>query len=235
MSSLRHGYIYLGLAACMLIPAVQAFGQVDLQAGPGGVGLQIGPVRAGVGAARDPAPAHDWNGNPRPAGDVASSGQYFQSSTIIGAPVMLQDGGSFGRVSDFVVSNGGCIEYAIVNYDNRFVPVPWGVANFDFGRRVFRVGFGRDRLRDLPTFTNVSELNNAHFSHRVQTFYRGNKPLENGQRRMANPRDTSRNAAPVPAPPAAGEPHRVGDAGHNNQTPHAPQPPRENREERGAK
>src|SRR5579862_3227501 len=123
MSSLHQTYIGLGLAACLMFPAAQAFGQVDLQAGPGGVGLQIGPVRAGVGTTRDAAPARDLNGYRPWGGDVAASGQYFQTGAIIGAPVMLQDGASFGTVSDFVVSNSGCIEYAIVNYDNRFVPV----------------------------------------------------------------------------------------------------------------
>ncbi len=107
---------------------------------------------------------------------------------------------------DCVFNNSGCIEYAIVDYGNRLVPVPWGVANFDFGRRAFRVGITRDRLRDLPTFTNIAELNNAQFTQRVHSFYRGNQPLENGQRRMANPHD-ARPQAGQPQPAArVGEP-----------------------------
>ena len=158
---------------------------------------------------------------------TASSSRAARSSV----PVTLQDGSSFGTVRDFAVSNGGCIEYAIVNYDNRLVPVPWGAANFDFGRRAFRVGIVRNRLRDLPTFTNISELNNAQFAQRVHSFYRGSQPMENGQRRTANPNDASRKAGqPQPAPRAGDVQHRTAEAGHGDQNRPASRPAQENRE-----
>ena len=236
MGSFRRRNVRLGLAACLMLPAVHAFGQVGVQVGPGGVGFQAGPVSAGIGRAPDVGRDRDWSGDRGRGRDAAQDGQFFQSSTIVGAPVTLQDGASFGTVRDFVVSNGGCIEYAIVDYGNRLVPVPWGVGNFDFGRRAFRVGIARDRLRDLPTFTNISELNNAQFTQRVHSFYRGNQPMENGQRRTANPNDARPQAGqPQAAARAEDAPHRTGEAVRGNQNRPAPRPVQENREERQSK
>ena len=232
MSSFCQRNVRLGLAACLMLPAVHAFGQVGVQVGSGGLGVQVGPLSAGVG--RNQAVVPDRNGDWR--GDATQYGQYFPGSAIVGVPATLQDGSNFGTVRDCIFSNSGCIEYAVVDYGNRLVPVPWGVANFDFGRRAFRVGITRDRLRDLPTFTNISELNNAQFTQRVHSFYRGNQPMENGQRRTANPNDARPQAGqPQPAARAGDAPHRTGEAGRGDQNRPASRPVQENREERGAK
>ncbi len=232
MGSFRRRNVRLGLAACLMLPAVHAFGQVGVQVGSGGLGVQVGPLSAGVGPNQAVVP--DRNGDWR--GDATQNGQYFPGSAIVGVPATLQDGSNFGTVRDCIFSNGGCIEYAVVDYGNRLVPVPWGVGNFDFGRRAFRVGITRDRLRDLPTFTNISELNNAQFTQRVHSFYRGNQLMENGQRRTANPNDARRQAGqPQPAARAEDAPHRTGEAVRGDQNRPASRPVQENREERGAK
>jgi hypothetical protein len=232
MSSFRRRNVRLGLAACLVLPAVHAFGQVGVQVGSGGLGVQVGPLSAGVGPNQAGVP--DRNGDWR--GDATQNGQYFPGSAIVGVPATLQDGSNFGTVRDCIFSNGGCIEYAVVDYGNRLVPVPWGVGNFDFGRRAFRVGITRDRLRDLPTFTNISELNNAQFTQRVHSFYRGNQPMEKGQRRTANPNDARPQAGqPQPATRAGDAPHRTGEAVRGDQNRPASRPVQENREERGAK
>jgi len=93
---------------------------------------------------------------------------------------MLQGGASYGRVQDFVIGDGGCVEYAIVSYNNGLVPIPWGVGMFDSGRRAFMVDISRDRIREFPTIRQISELNNPQFTQRVQTFYHGtNRPDTN--------------------------------------------------------
>ncbi len=236
MSPFRRRNVRLGLAACLVLPAVQAFGQVGLQVGPGGVGVQVGPLSAGVGANQAVVPDRNASGYRDWRGDATQYGQYFPGSAIVGVPATLQDGSSFGTVRDCVFNNSGCIEYAIVDYGNRLVPVPWGVANFDFGRRAFRVGITRDRLRDLPTFTNIAELNNAQFTQRVHSFYRGNQPMENGQRRMANPHDARPQAGPPQPAARVGEaPHRTGAAVRGDQNRPASRPVQENREERQTK
>jgi hypothetical protein len=232
MSSFRRRNVRLGLAACLMLPALHAFGQVGVQVGSGGLGVQVGPLSADVGQNQPVVP--DRNGDWR--GDATQYGQYFPGSAIVGVPAMLQDGSSFGTVRDCIFNNSGCIEYAVVDYGNRLVPVPWGVANFDFGRRAFRVGITRDRLRDLPTFTSISELNNAQFTQRVHSFYGGNRPMENGQRRAANPNDARPQAGqPQPAARAEDAPRRTGEAVRGDQNRPASRPAQENREERGAK
>jgi hypothetical protein len=117
--------------------------------------------------------------------------------------VMLQGGTAYGTVQDFVIGDGGCIEYAVVNYNNGLVPIPWGVGTFDSGRRAFMVDVARDRIREFPTIRQISELNNRQFTQKVQTFYRGN-----GNRPMQNRLDANRpqtNQPRVENPPAAAE------------------------------
>ena len=63
------------------------------------------------------------------------------------------------------------MEYAIVSYNNGLVPIPWNVGMWDFNRRAYMVDISRDRIRDFPTIHQISELNNAQFTQRVQTFY----------------------------------------------------------------
>ena len=38
---------------------------------------------------------------------------------------MLQGNASFGTVKDFVLTDSGCLEYAVIAADNGLVAVPW--------------------------------------------------------------------------------------------------------------
>jgi hypothetical protein len=131
---------------------------------------------------------------------------------------MLQGGTAYGKVQDFVIGDGGCIQYAVVSYNNGLVPIPWGVGMFDFDRRAFMVDISRDRIGQFPTIRQISELNNPQFTQRVQTFYHGtnrpemnrtdvNRPDANRPQASENPgpsnnrgETTSRGNAPKSAP-----------------------------------
>ena len=86
--------------------------------------MQVGPLTAGVGTNQAVVPNRNGIGDPDWRGDASQYGQFFPGSAIVGVPATLQDGSSFGTVRDCIVSDSGCIEYAIVNYGNRLVPVP---------------------------------------------------------------------------------------------------------------
>ncbi len=188
----------IALVACIAYPTAQsAFGQVGRPAAPpaGRVAPngQVGQDRTFAPDARDAG--HDQN-------------RFLQGSTLIGANVMLQGNASFGTVKDFVLTDSGCLEYAVIAADNGLVAVPWGAGTFDFGRHAFMLGFGRDRVRDLPHIRDIAELRDPKIQQRVQTFYRGdhNNMPKNGEQRGAENRggenrDAGAKTQPQPTQP----------------------------------
>ena len=115
---------------------------------------------------------------------------------------MLQGNASFGTVKDFVITDSGCLEYAVIAADNGLVAVPWGAGMFDFGRHAFMLGFGRDRVRDFPRIRDIAELRDPKVQQRVQTFYRGdhnNMPKNGEQRGAENRGGENRGAQTQPA------------------------------------
>jgi hypothetical protein len=181
----------IALVACIAYPTAQsAFGQVARPEGPRAG--QAAPART---AARE---------------ERRDENRILQASAVIGSTVLLDGGVNYGTVRDFVISDSGCLEYAVLSADNGLVAIPWGAGTFDFGRRAFVLGFGRDRISGMPHIRNIAELRDAGVQQRVQTFFRGNQNPRNGQQPAAenHPRAgenrpqpaTTRGAAPRQAP-----------------------------------
>src|SRR5262245_45856403 len=92
-------------------------------------------------------------------------------SSLMGARVTLERGeSSFGKVTDIVLSEDGCVEYLIVGYEDELVAVPWGAVNYNVGGRVVRINVNvtREKLRDLtfragnwPNFREERFMRNA--------------------------------------------------------------------------
>jgi hypothetical protein len=174
----------LALAACIAYPTAQsAFAQVVRPVGPpaGAPPAQVtpngqfGPNRTiAPGARRD----HD---------------RFLQGSVVLGSNVLLQGGANFGTVRDFVFSDNGCLEYAVIAADGGLVAIPWGVGMFDVDRRALTLDFGRDRIRDLPRIRDIAELRDARMQQRVQTFFRGDRDargtMRGDQRGIENRQD----------------------------------------------
>jgi sporulation protein YlmC with PRC-barrel domain len=73
-------------------------------------------------------------------------------STLMGAKVTLERGeSSFGKVTDIVINESGCVDYLIVSYEDELVAVPWGAVTYNVGERVvtLNVAVTRDKLRGL--------------------------------------------------------------------------------------
>jgi len=70
----------------------------------------------------------------------------------MGAKVTMERGeSSFGKVTDIVLSEGGCVEYLIISYEDELVPVPWGVVKYDVGERTVAIttSVTKEKLRDV--------------------------------------------------------------------------------------
>src|SRR5262249_1697100 len=84
---------------------------------------------------------------------TGTSTQVRRGSTVVGSRVVLERGGSVGKVEDIVLNEDGCIAYLVVTYQDEYILVPWGVAAVDFQEQVVRLEVTRETLRSVPTFT----------------------------------------------------------------------------------
>jgi hypothetical protein len=128
------------------------------------------------GSAAGARPANDLSGrsdaNGRAAGQVPAN-SILRGSQIIGARVDLRGGSRLGAIQDFVLGDGGCVEYVVAAYGDQFVPIPWAAAMYQPDQRVLLVDIDPGRIHEMPMYHQFSELTNRQFSDRVHTFYRG--------------------------------------------------------------
>jgi hypothetical protein len=148
-----------------------------------------------------------------------------KGSALMNVNVAVEGGATVGRVTDFVISDGGCIEYVVVESDSRFMLVPFQVVQFDPGRRIVSVNVSRDAWRNIPTFTGTNwPVHDQNYISRVRsTFgvresgYRGDRdrqPLTPGQDRRDDRRQDRRDDRGTQPPPRPGvdNPTRPGNA-----------------------
>jgi rRNA processing protein Gar1 len=142
--------------------------------------------------------------------------EFRRASGVMNANVVVQDGATVGKITDFVISDGGCIEYVVVDYDNKYVLVPYQVVRVDGERHVVQVSITQEKFREIPTFTGTNwPLTDQQYIGKVRTVfgvtesgYRGDR--RDGDRRPMDRtddrRDDRRDARPTdrrdqPTPP----------------------------------
>jgi len=68
----------------------------------------------------------------------SSTTQVIKVTSVIGDKVVLQNE-TVGKVTDVVLSDGGCIEYVVVSYGEQFVAIPWQAVRVDTTQSVLNV------------------------------------------------------------------------------------------------
>ena len=124
-----------------------------------------------------------------------------KGTVVMGANLVLQDGATFGRVEDFVITDGGCIDYVVVSYESKYVLVPWTVTTWS-GDRAIRVNITRDRFRDVPTFTRDQwpNLQDTQYIQRVRTAWgvsEGRRDIRDDRRDLRDDRRDDRTRPPA--------------------------------------
>ena len=122
--------------------------------------------RSAVRGSGTPAESKQRAETPRSSTDI------LRGSVMIGSTVNFQGGTALGQVTDFVINDGGCVEYVVVSYQNRFVPIPWMATTYNSADRILLLGIDQAQLHQIPTFLQFTELSNAQFAQKVNTFYR---------------------------------------------------------------
>jgi PRC-barrel domain len=121
----------------------------------------------------------------RPAGSLA----VHRASVVLGSPVVLAGGATYGKIVDLVISPEGSISYAVIADQDNYVLVPWSYMNVDYGQRMVRVDVTRDRLLPLQ-FARDHWPDLSDYGHRVGTVFTARTgDLERRGERQAVPPD----------------------------------------------
>src|SRR5688572_15019673 len=59
-----------------------------------------------------------------------------QLTTILKSKVVIQEDQPAGQVVDFVLSDGGCVEYVVASYDDQYYAIPYSAATVRFDDRL---------------------------------------------------------------------------------------------------
>jgi len=137
-----------GLACGLLIGAADMVcGQSDTRTRPGSSPAPIEP-RAGVPRIR-------------------------KASAILGAYVRLEEGGTVGKVQDFILSGAGAIDFLVVSNQGTYFLVPWAAATVDFDQQGVFLDISREKFRDVPTFTADTwpDLTDGRYTDKVRSIF----------------------------------------------------------------
>jgi PRC-barrel domain len=158
-------------------------------------------------------------------------------SQVLGSGVTLQEGIAYGKVTDFVLTDAGCIDYLVVAYEDSFVVVPWTFATVDFEQRIVRLDVTREQLRSV-TFARDAwqSASAAQLTGRMRTAFGDRARHGEGEHRShfqsgrdGGNRDSRQvqpgtDREPNNAPSERGQPNPAGERGRPR-----PEPPRQTR------
>jgi hypothetical protein len=93
-------------------------------------------------------------GETRPA-DMPNA---VRAKQVLGAKIMLQGNAAAGVVDDIVFSDGGQVEYLIVNNNGKLVTVPWAALNWNWGTgaqavTTATINITPEVYQTIPTYT----------------------------------------------------------------------------------
>jgi hypothetical protein len=150
-----------------------------------------------------------------------------KASVVMNATVVVQDGATVGRITDFVISDGGCIDYVVVDANGQFVLIPYQVVRVEGDRHIVQVNVTREKFREIPTFTGSNwPVTDQHYIGRVRTVfgvtesgYRGDR-REGERKPMDRPDDRRNDRRDQPPPP----PQQRRDVENPNRNPPPPAP-----------
>ncbi|HEY1376213.1 MAG TPA: PRC-barrel domain-containing protein, partial [Gemmataceae bacterium] len=165
--------------------------------------LRIRLLAAGLAAAALAGTANAQTEVRQTTTTTTSTTEVRKASVVLHSNVLVEGGASVGRIADFVLSDGGCIEYVVVDYDNKFVLVPYQVVRVDPAQRVVHVNVTREKFTQIPTFTGGNwPVHDQSYISRVNTVfgvrssgYRGDvregdrRPMDRGTDRRDDRRD----------------------------------------------
>jgi hypothetical protein len=100
--------------------------------------------------------------------------QVRKVSSVIGASVQLQAGGTFGKIEDIIINDQGCIDFVIVVFEEKLFAIPFSITRVDFSRGMVTIDAERELLLRAPSFTRTTfpDLSaNSEFGRKVESHF----------------------------------------------------------------
>jgi hypothetical protein len=85
--------------------------------------------------------------------DVGRDGQIRRLSHVMKYKILIQDDQPAGQVVDFVLSDGGCIDYIVAVYDDRYYAIPYSAATVRYADSIVFVDLAPARFEQIQFFT----------------------------------------------------------------------------------
>lgn len=119
-----------------------------------------------------------------------------RAKQVLGARISIQNNTAVGVVDDIVFSDGGQVEYLIVNDNGKLVTVPWAALNWNWGTgaqavTTATINITPEVYRTIPTFTVTTYPQFFVPTYRTQTYRYYN--LTPGELRRIERRNDRRN------------------------------------------
>jgi hypothetical protein len=150
-------------------PAAGATNQKGTAEGSAARGNQPQGVAAAGAGVRQPVQ------NGRTANQAREEAEFLQSSLIVGVPLTLQGGATFGNVDDFIIGPNGCVQFLIVSNGNASIAIPWNAMTFDATNGgLFFLDASPALLSRVPAFNDLRDLQNPAFQKRLNGFFKVN-------------------------------------------------------------
>ncbi len=110
--------------------------------------------------------------------DNAGQRQVIKLSTILKSKVLIQQDRPAGNVVDVVLSDGGCIEYLVVMYDDQNYVVPYSATQVRYADQVVFVDLTPAQFQNVTYFSGNSwpNLYAPAYRNQIYSFYRLNVP-----------------------------------------------------------
>lgn len=93
-------------------------------------------------------------------------------SKIIGSNVRLRGTNNFGKVSDVILNDNGAAEYVVVSSGDRYVMLPWGAADLNYGQGYITYDVAPQAIQPLyfteDAWPNVTD---PQYTTRIRTIF----------------------------------------------------------------
>jgi len=118
-------------------------------------------------------------------------------STIMKSKVLIQDDQNAGKVVDFVLSDGGCLDYIVASYEDDYYVIPFSAATLRYDDSVVFVDISRSTFRNLQFFSsnNWPDLHARSFQDKVFSSFNVSSTRREGQTTFKRETGTDRTDA----------------------------------------
>jgi hypothetical protein len=84
--------------------------------------------------------------------EVGADGQVRRLSQVMKYKILIQDDKPAGQVVDFVLSDGGCIDYMVATYEDQYYVIPYSAAQVRYDDSVVFVDLAPARFEQVQFF-----------------------------------------------------------------------------------